>query len=107
MTLTIVDDGGASRYEARDNGELAGFIDYVVRRDRIALIHTETLASYQGRGIAERLVRFALDDARGRSLRVIVICPYVRAFVERHPETHDIVVGMDRAADDQGHAPPA
>ena len=107
VTLTILDDEGASRYEAREDGELAGFIDYIVRRDRIALIHTETLVPYQGRGIGERLVRFALEDARRRSLRVIVKCPYVRAFVERHPEMQDIVVGMDLVANDDGQAPPA
>lgn len=107
VTLTILDDEGASRYEAREDGELAGFIDYIVKRDRIALIHTETLAPYRGRGLGERLVRFALGDARRRSLRVIVKCPYVRAFLERHPEMQDIVVGMDSAAKDDGPAPPA
>ena len=107
VTLTILDDERANRYEAREEGELAGFIDYIVRRDRIALIHTETLPAYQGRGIAERLVRFALGDARRRSLRVIVICPYVRAFVERHPEVQDIIVGMDPVAKSGGQAPPA
>jgi uncharacterized protein len=107
VTLTIVDVEDADRYEAREDGELAGFIDYVVRRDRIALIHTETLGPYQGRGIGERLVRFALGDARRRSLRVIVKCPYVRAFVERHPEMHDIVVGMVAVANGDGQAPPA
>jgi uncharacterized protein len=98
VTLDIHDSEAANRYEAREDGELAGFLDYVARRDYIALIHTETLASHQGRGIGERLVRFALDDARRRSLRVIATCPYVRAFVERHPEVQDIVVGMDAAA---------
>ena len=106
VTLTILDDEGTSRYEAREDGELAGFIDYIVKRDRIALIHTETLARYQGRGIAERLVRFALGDARRRSLRVIVKCPYVRAFVERHPEMQDIIVGMDAAANGEAPTPP-
>ena len=98
VTLDIRDDQAANRYEAREDGELAGFLDYVARRDYIALIHTETLASHQGRGIGEQLVRFALEDARRRSLRVIATCPYVRAFVERHPEVQDIVVGMDPVA---------
>ena len=102
MTLALLDDEAAQRYEAREDGDLAGFIDYVVKRGRIALVHTETLRPYQGLGIAERLVRFALDDARTRGLLVIPICPYVRAFVERHPETHDIVVGMARVANDGG-----
>ena len=107
VTVTILDIEAANRYEARQDGELAGFIDYIVKRDRIALIHTETLAAYQGRGIAERLVRFALSDARRRSLRVIVKCPYVRAFLERHPEMQDIVVGMDPVANGDGQPPPA
>jgi uncharacterized protein len=97
MEPTIVDAEGAQRYEARVEGDLAGFIDYVVKGDRIALIHTEVLPSHQGQGIAEQLVRFALDDARRRGLRVIAICAYVRGYVERHPETHGIVVGMTPA----------
>ena len=91
---TITDAEAAQRYEARYDGDLAGFIDYVVKRGRIALIHTEVLPAHQGQRVAEQLVRFALDDARRRGLRVIATCPYVRAYVDRHPETHDIVVGI-------------
>ena len=40
------------------------------------------------------LVRFAIAEARRRSLRVIATCPFVRSYVESHPETHDIVIGM-------------
>jgi predicted GNAT family acetyltransferase len=97
MEPTFVDEAAAQRYEARVDGDLAGFIDYRARRDRIALIHTEVLPAHQGRGIAPRLVRFALDDARRRDLRVIATCPYVRAYVERHPEVQDIVVGSNPA----------
>jgi predicted GNAT family acetyltransferase len=97
MGPTFVDAEASQRYEARVEGDLAGFIDYKAKQDRIALIHTEVLPAHQGRGIAEQLVRFALDDARRRGLRVIATCPYVRAYVERHPETHDLVVGMTPA----------
>jgi len=86
---TIFDAEAAQRYEARYDLELAGFIDYVVKHDRVALIHTEVLPSYQGKGLAEQLVRFALDDARMRGMRVLAICPYVRTYIERHPETRD------------------
>lgn len=98
MSPTIVDDEAAQRYEAREGDEVAGFIDYVVKYGRIALEHTEVLPAYQGRGVSQALARFALDDARRRGLRVIASCPYIRAWVERHPETHDIVVGMTPAA---------
>jgi predicted GNAT family acetyltransferase len=106
MTLEILDDEAAQRYEARDDGSLAGFLDYVVKHDRLALIHTEVLPSHKGRGVGERIVRFALDDARQRGLRVIVICSYARAYVERHPEVQDIVVGMTPVANADGQARP-
>lgn len=89
----ITDAVDAQRYEARLVDQLAGFLDYVVKRDRIALVHTEVPPAYAGQGIAGQLARFALDDARRRGLVVIPSCPYVKAFLERHPEYLDIVVG--------------
>jgi predicted GNAT family acetyltransferase len=94
MGPTIVDAEDAQRYEARDGDVLAGILVYVVKPGRIALVHTEVAPTHRGQGIGELLARFALDDARRRGLRVIASCPYVRAYVEGHPETHDIVVGM-------------
>jgi uncharacterized protein len=97
MQPVIVDAEAAQRYEAHVEGDLAGFLDYVVKRGRLALVHTEVLPGREGKGIAGALAAFALDDARRRGLRVIATCPYVRAYVERHPETHDLVVGMTPA----------
>ena len=94
MEPTIIDAQAAQRYEARLGDDLAGILDYKVLPDRIALIHTEVQPGYQGRGIGALLAKFALDDARRRNLTVIVICQYVRSYVEHHPETRDIVMGM-------------
>jgi predicted GNAT family acetyltransferase len=91
----ITDSSERERYEAHLDGELAGILEYNVRRGRIALIHTEVLPVHEGRGVGSALVRFALDDARRRRLRVIAICPYVRDHLTRHPED-DIVVGRAR-----------
>lgn len=82
----ITDASARERYEAHLNGELAGILEYTVKRGRIALIHTEVLPVHEGRGVGSALVRFALDDARRRGLRVIAICPYVQDFLTRHPE---------------------
>jgi len=90
--LHITDAIDAERYEAYLGDALAGVIEYKLRRTRIALIHTEVAGAHKGRGIAAELARFALEDARRRGLRVIPSCPYVRAFLERHPEYDDVVV---------------
>jgi hypothetical protein len=93
----ITDATERERYEAHLDGELAGVLEYKVTRERIALIHTEVLPVHEGRGVGSALVRFALDDARRRELRVIATCPYVKDYLTRHPEADDIVVGRGRA----------
>ena len=92
--ILVTDAAASERYEATIDGALAGSIEYVIKYGRLALIHTEVLPTFEGRGVGSVLVGYALDDARRRGLRVIATCPFVRAYVERHPETHDIVVGM-------------
>ena len=94
MDLDIADATDRQRYEASLDGTLAGILEYVVKRDRIALIHTEVMPGHEGQGVGARLVRFAFDEARRRELRVIATCPYVRGYLSKHPGDHDIVVGM-------------
>ena len=94
MSLVVSDAPARQRYEAHLDGALAGVLEYAVKGDRIALIHTEVDAAYEGHGVGTGLARFALDDARRRELRVIATCPFVRRYLERHPEDRDIVVGM-------------
>jgi uncharacterized protein len=92
--LAVSDVAAAERYEATIDGELAGSIEYVVKHGRLALIHTEVLPEYEGQGVGSGLVRFAIAEARRRGLKVIATCPFVQSYVESHPETHDIVIGM-------------
>ena len=94
MSLLISDVPAHQRYEAHLDGQLAGILEYVVKGGRIALVHTEVAPRHEGRGIGAGLARFALDEARRRGLRVIASCPYVRRYLVKHPEDHDIVVGM-------------
>ena len=100
--LVVTDVAAEARYEATIDGELAGYMEYVVKYGRLALIHTEVLPAFEGMGVGSGLVRFALADARRQHLRVIPTCPFVRSYVESHPDTHDIVIGMSPAPEPQG-----
>jgi len=91
LVPTIIDAADHTRYEATVGDEFAGFLEYKQLGSRIALIHTEVLPTFEGRGVAAAIVRFALDDARRRGLRVIATCPYVRSYLARHPEDQDLV----------------
>ena len=82
----IADAPERQRYEAHLEGDLAGVLEYEVRRDRLILIHTEVAPPYEGRGVAAAITKFALDDASRRGLRVTAVCPYVKGYLARHPE---------------------
>jgi uncharacterized protein len=80
------------RYELWADGELADYTQYVLRRGRIAFVHTEVYESYEGLGLGGRLARAALDDARTRGLVVVPYCPFIADFIERHlDEYRDLV----------------
>ena len=96
---TVVSDNPAeSRYEAHVGGALAGFVVYHLRGQRINLIHTEVDPEFQGAGVAARLARYSLDDARKRHLAVLPSCPYIRSWLKKHPEYLDLVPEDRRAA---------
>jgi uncharacterized protein len=94
----VTDDPEASRYELRVAGELAGFLTYKQQGQTISLIHTQVEPAFQGAGLATRLARFSLDDARKRGLAVLPFCPYVTSWIKRHPDYADLVPA-DRRAD--------
>lgn len=48
--------------------------------------HTFVPPELRGQGVAEKIVRHALDDTRKQGLRYTASCPYVVAFLEKHPE---------------------
>ncbi len=91
MDTEFIDAPDHHRYELRSGDELVGFIDYRLRRDVIHLVHTEVLPAYNGQGHAATLARSALDDARARGLKVHPDCPYVAAYVAKHPEHADLL----------------
>ncbi|HEV8402493.1 MAG TPA: GNAT family N-acetyltransferase [Candidatus Limnocylindrales bacterium] len=97
MSLVVTDAPERQRYEAHIDGVLAGVLEYKVKQARLALIHTEVPPEFEGHGVAAAITRFALADARRRELKVIAICPYVRRYLESHPDDLDIVVGMSDA----------
>ena len=79
-----------SRFEIQADGQLAVLV-FRLRDTRLSLIHTEVPPSLQRQGLADALARAALLYARGHSLRVKVICPFVAAFLARHPEFQDLL----------------
>lgn len=78
-------DASAGRYELSTGGSLA-VLDYQHEGDRIVITHTFVPPALRGQGIAEKLTRRALDDARREKRKVVPSCSYAAAFIQRHAE---------------------
>ena len=89
--IEVADAPDREHYELSIDGEVAGFTSYRARPGLIAFVHTEVDERLQGRRLADRLIRFALGDARARGLAVLPFCPFVKAFIERHREFEALV----------------
>jgi predicted GNAT family acetyltransferase len=89
------------RYEVWADGELAGYTQYVLRRGRIAFVHTKVDESYEGLGLGGWLARAALDDARARGLVVMALCPFIAGFIERHLDQYRDLVAPEMLSGDR------
>ncbi len=86
--VSVSDNPQESRYELKLDGERLGQIDYRLREQRIALVHTEVDPSLQGQGLGGVLVRAVLDDVRARGLEVNPVCPFVSDYIRAHRDEY-------------------
>ena len=91
MELTVTDVPEAGRYEVRDGDRVLGLAAYQRRGEQVVFTHTEVDPDAEGGGVGSTLVRGALDDVRAHGRRVVPLCPFVRGYIERHPDYADLV----------------
>ena len=90
--IEVVDNPDEQRYEARaGDGTVLGFSQYRRTPDRVVFTHTEVDPSQEGQGVGSRLARGALDDVRRAGLTVLPQCPFIKAYIDRHPDYADLV----------------
>jgi predicted GNAT family acetyltransferase len=89
--VTVSDRPNELRYEIEVDGEVAGFLMYRVEPGVLELVHTDVDPKWEGKGVGAALVQGALDDVRARGLKVRPFCPFVAAYIRRHPEYQDLV----------------
>jgi predicted GNAT family acetyltransferase len=89
--MTVRDNPTELRYELVDGDRVVGQIRYRREPGAVVLVHTEVDPAYEGRGLASELVEGAFRDLRDRGLRIVPVCPYVRAWLRRHPDEADLI----------------
>jgi predicted GNAT family acetyltransferase len=93
VATVVADNPALQRFEAKVDGELAGWATYrrSCKQGLIAFMHTEVEDEFSGQGIGGQLAREALDAARAEGLAVLPFCPFVNSFIAEHPEYVDLV----------------
>jgi predicted GNAT family acetyltransferase len=90
-TVEVVDAPERFRYEGLVDGAVAGYAAYRLRGRRIVFTHTEVKPEFEGKGVGSALAKGALEDVRRRSLEMVLLCPFMTAYVQQHPEYADLI----------------
>jgi hypothetical protein len=85
----VVNNREQHRYELAVEGHIAASY-YKVADGVITFMHTEVPPELGGKGIGSRLVKGALDQARAEGLKVVALCPFVKAYIDRHSDYADL-----------------
>ncbi|MBP2300658.1 GNAT family N-acetyltransferase [Azospirillum picis] len=89
MDAKVRNNTAHSRYELTVDDATAVAV-YEIRDGAIAFTHTEVPRSLSGQGVGSALARGALDDARAAGKKVVPLCSFIAAYIERHPEYKDL-----------------
>ena len=90
-TVSVRNDPEAQRFEAK-LGEKVAVAEYHLKNDIIIFTHTEVPEALEGQGVGGKLIKTALDASRAHGYQVVPLCPFVAAYIRRHPEYRDLVM---------------
>ncbi|GAA4234214.1 hypothetical protein FHR32_002762 [Streptosporangium album] len=93
MQVDVTLSPGGDFFEAEVDGKHAGQLEFIRHNGVIVYTHTEVDDEFEGKGVGSALARAALDAARAEGVKVVPRCPFVKAWIERHPDYADLVKG--------------
>src|SRR3954451_18138480 len=79
------------RFETGEKGSEAVLDYHMSGHDTIVFTHTGVPPELQNQGIGSKLARVGLEYARAQKLTVIPRCPFIHAYMKRHPEYADLL----------------
>lgn len=88
---TVINVTERRRYEVSINGEAAGLAAYVDTATQRIFYQTKIAEQFGGRSLRDTLIAAALADTRATGKRVVALCPYVAAYVDRSEDFADIL----------------
>ncbi|MFN7129284.1 MAG: GNAT family N-acetyltransferase [Brevundimonas sp.] len=86
----IHDNSELHRYELPVDGEVA-IVTYNLSPPNLMITETLVPERLEGQGIASRLAKHVLADAKARDLLILPVCPFFSAYLKKHPDHADVV----------------
>ncbi len=91
IEITLEESDAKGRYSAIVDGHAAE-MTYSRAGDTLIIIdHTEVPDALRGRGVGQALVQRGVEDARAKGLKIVPLCPFAKAQINRHPEWQDVL----------------
>lgn len=87
----LIDNARERRYEFHIDGQIA-LIEYMKDgKGDVLLTHTEVPVDLEGQGIGSELTEAVLQDIDNQDLKVVPLCPFVAAYIKKHPEWRHLI----------------
>ncbi|MEV6767717.1 GNAT family N-acetyltransferase [Nocardia sp. NPDC051030] len=93
VAAAVVRNDAQHRYEVWYGNSLAGFTEYRERDDDTIFIHTEVDAAFGGKGLGNTLAHEAIEDVIKSGRVIVPRCPFIKSWLDKHPEYDEHVVG--------------
>ena len=90
--VEVVHNPALKRFELQLGDQIA-MVKYILGSSEIIFTHTEVPEAFEGQGIASKMAKVAVEYAKAQGLRIRPMCPYMAAWIKRHPEYHSITAG--------------
>ena len=90
--LNVTNNKEKKRFEASVNDQIA-YLEYIPAGKNMVLSHTEVPERLEGQGIGGRLVGQVLETVNSGDQKIIIVCPFVAAYIKKHPEYLDLIFG--------------
>ncbi|MDR3499316.1 MAG: GNAT family N-acetyltransferase [Parvibaculum sp.] len=91
MADDVHDNPEKKRFELTVEG-ITAYAEYVRKPGVITFTHTIVPEALGGKGVGSRLAKGALDAVRAEGLKVVPQCPFIAAYIKKHPEYQPLVV---------------
>jgi predicted GNAT family acetyltransferase len=86
----VRDNAALKRFEMDVDGATV-FVTYRLAKSVPTLLHLEVPKALEGHGVGSRFARSVLDRLRAEKRKAIVLCPFIAAFIRKHPEYEDVL----------------